>query len=89
MTNPILAMLRKDSMEHWSAAGVETALVASRAMDCTPRETNLPVQRTTFIGRDQELSGDQGSVAEPRSPYPDADRTWWNWQDSPGSAMCG
>ena len=52
----ILTMLRMDPLERPSAAAVETALVASRAWDSVSRETNLPVQRTAFIGRDKERS---------------------------------
>lgn len=50
----ILAMLRKDPSERPPAGAVETTLVASKATASAARETNLPVQRTVFIGRDQE-----------------------------------
>ncbi len=51
----ILAMLRKNPSERPSASAVETTLVATRFNNYSARrETNLPVQRTVFIGRDQE-----------------------------------
>jgi predicted ATPase/serine/threonine protein kinase len=61
----ILAMLRKDPSERPSAGAVETTLVASRVNASGPRETNLPVQRTVFIGRDQERAAIKGLLLNP------------------------
>ena len=61
----ILAMLRKDPSERPSAGAVETTLVASRVNASALRETNLPVQRTVFIGRDQERTAIKGLLLNP------------------------
>lgn len=61
----ILAMLRKNPSERPSASAVETTLVATRVDHSARRETNLPVQRTAFIGRDQERAAIKGLLLNP------------------------
>lgn len=61
----ILAMLRKNPLERPSASAVETTLVASRVNHSARRETNLPVQRTVFIGRDRERAAIKALLLNP------------------------
>lgn len=61
----ILAMLRKNPSERPSASAVETTLAASRAIHSARRESNLPVPRTVFIGRDQERAAIRALLLNP------------------------
>src|ERR1700733_10388201 len=61
----ILTMLRRDPSGRPSAAAVESALAASGANDSASRETNLPVQRTAFIGRDEERAAIKAQLLNP------------------------
>ena len=61
----ILIMLRKNPAERPSASAVETTLAASKVSRSARRENSLPVQKTVFIGRDEERAAVKALLLNP------------------------